>query len=53
MARDNRRFINAGFGIPRPGAPGRDLPPDQGGGRNTHRRFRRRRDQERWEKLLE
>ena len=43
-AQDNRRFVNAIFWILRTGAPWRDLPPDCGGWKNTHRRFGRRRD---------
>ena len=53
IAHDNRRFINAVFWILRTGAPWRDLPPDYGDWKNTHRRFCRWRDQGRWEKLLE
>ena len=34
---DNRRFINAVFWILRTGAPWRDLPPDYGDWKNTHR----------------
>ena len=52
-ARDNRQFINAVFWILRTGAPWRDLPPDYGGWKNTHRRFCRWRDRGVWEKLLE
>lgn len=43
-ARDNRLFINAVFWILRTGAPWRDLPPDYGDWKNTHRRFCRWRD---------
>jgi len=50
---DNRRFINAVFWILRTGAPWRDLPPDYGDWKNTHRRFCRWRDQGVWERLLE
>ena len=46
-------FINAVFWIIRTGAPWRDLPPDDGGWSNTHRRFIRWRDKGIWEKLLE
>lgn len=46
------QFINAVFWILRTGAPWRDLPPDHGGWRNTHRRFIRWRDKGIWEKLL-
>jgi len=53
IARDNRRFLNAVFWILRTGAPWRDLPPDYGDWKNTHRRFCRWRDQGVWEKLLE
>jgi len=40
-AHDNRRFIDAVCWILRTGAPWRDLPPDYGDWKNTHRRFRR------------
>ncbi|WP_300785662.1 transposase, partial [uncultured Desulfovibrio sp.] len=50
---DNRLFINAVFRILRTGAPWRDLPPDPGDWKNTHRRFRRWRDRGVWEKILE
>jgi transposase len=40
-AADNRRFLNAVFWIHRTGAPWRDLPPDYGDWKNTHRRFTR------------
>lgn len=52
-ARDNRLFINAVFWILRTGAPWRDLPPDYGDWKNTHRRFCRWRDKGIWESLLE
>ncbi len=52
-AKDNRLFINAVFWIMRTGAPWRDLPPDFGDWKNTHRRFCRWRDKGVWEKLLE
>ena len=52
-ASNNRLFINAVFWILRTGAPWRDLPPDYGDWKNTHRRFRRWRDRGVWEKLLE
>ena len=52
-ARDNRLFLNAVFWILRTGAPWRDLPPDYGDWKNTHRRFCRWRDKGHWEKLLE
>ena len=52
-ARDNRQFINAVFWILRTGAPWRDLPPDYGDWKNTHRRFCRWRDKGIWERLLE
>ena len=35
------------------GAPWRDLPPDYGGWKNTHRRFSRWRDRGVWEHLLD
>ncbi len=53
IARDNRAFINAVFWILRTGAPWRDLPPDYGDWKNTHRRFCRWRDKGLWESLLE
>jgi transposase len=53
IARDNRRFLNGVFWILRTGAPWRDLPPDYGDWKNTHRRFCRWRDKGIWEKLLE
>ena len=53
IAHDNRTFIDAVFWILRTGAPWRDLPPDYGDWKNTHRRFCRWRDKGIWEKLLE
>lgn len=53
IAHDNRRFLNAVFWILRTGAPWRDLPPDYGDWKNTHRRFCRWRDKGLWESLLE
>ena len=53
VAKDNRKFINAVFWVLRTGAPWRDLPPDYGDWKNTHRRFSRWRDSGRWEELLE
>lgn len=53
IAKDNRKFINAVFWILRTGAPWRDLPPDYGDWKNTHRRFCRWRDKRIWEKILE
>ncbi len=52
-AKNNRPFINAVFGILRTGAPWRDLPPDYGDWKNTHRRFFRWRDKRIWESFLE
>lgn len=52
-ANDNRLFINAVFWILRTDAPWRDLPPDYGDWKNTHRRFCRWRDRGVWEHLLE
>lgn len=52
-ATDNRLFINAVFWILRTGAPWRDLPPDYGSWKNTHRRFCRWRDKGIWEGILE
>ena len=51
-AQDNRQFLNAVFWILRTGAPWRDLPPDYGGWKNTHRRFCRWRDRGVWADLL-
>ncbi|WP_240669003.1 IS5 family transposase [Dyella sp. M7H15-1] len=53
VAKDNRQFINAVFWILRTGAPWRDLPPEYGDWKNTHRRFCRWRDNGTWEGLLE
>jgi transposase len=53
IAVDNRRFINAVLWIFRTGAPWRDLPPDYGDWKNTHRRFSRWKAKGIWEKLLE
>ena len=53
VAHDNRRFLNAVFWILRTGAPWRDLPPEYGDWKNTHRRFCRWRDKGVWEALLE
>ena len=52
VAKDNRLFINAVFWILRTGAPWRDLPPDYGDWKNTHRRFCRWRDKDIWSNLL-
>ena len=52
-AKDNRVFLNGVFWILRTGAPWRDLPPDYGGWKNTHRRFCRWRDKGIWESLFE
>ena len=52
-AQDNRRFLNAVFWILRTGAPWRDLPPDYGDWKNTHRRFCRWRDRGVWAHLLD
>ena len=52
-AQDNRRFIDAVCWILRTGAPWRDLPPDYGDWKNTHRRFCRWRDRGVWAGLLE
>ena len=52
VAKDNRQFINAVVWILRTGAPWRDLPPDYGDWKNTHRRFCRWRDSGVWEKLF-
>ena len=47
-AKANRLFVNAIFWILRTGAPWRDLPPEYGGWKNTHRRFCRWRDKKRY-----
>ena len=52
VAHNNRRFINAILWILRTGAPWRDLPPEYGDWKNTHRRFCRWRDKGVWERLL-
>jgi transposase len=52
IAKDNRLFIKAVFWILRTGAPWRDLPPDYGDWKNTHRRFCRWRDKGIWEGIL-
>ena len=52
-AQDNRHFLNAVFWILRTGAPWRDLPPDYGDWKNTHRRFCRWRDRGVWAHLLD
>ena len=52
-ARDNRLFLDAVFWILRTGSPWRDLPPDYGDWKNTHRRFCRWRDRGLWERLLD
>lgn len=52
IAKDNRQFINAVLWILRTGAPWRDLPPDFGDWKNTHRRFSRWRDKGIWEGIL-
>ena len=52
-ARDNRQCVNAVFWILRTSAPWRDLTPDYGDWKNTHRRFCRWRDKGIWGKLLE
>ena len=52
VAKDNRKFMNAVVWILRTGAPWRDLPPDYGDWKNTHRRFCRWRDSGVWEKLF-
>ena len=52
VAKDNRKFINAVAWILRTGSPWRDLPPDYGDWKNTHRRFCRWRDKGVLEKLF-
>ena len=53
LAQDNRRFINAVFGVLRTGAPWRDLPPDYRKWGTVYQRFIRQRRKGIWEKLLE
>ena len=53
IAQDNRRFINAVFGVLRTGAPWRDLPPGYGKRGIVHQRFICWRRKDVWEKLLE
>ena len=53
IAKNNRQFLNGVFWILQTGAPWRDLPPDYGDWKNTHRRFCRWRDAGRWENILE
>ena len=53
VAQDNRRFFDAVLRILRTGAPWRDVPPDYGDWKNTHRRFCRWWDTGVWEALLE
>lgn len=52
-ARDTRLFLNAVFWVLRSGAPWRDLPPQYGDWKNTHRRFSRWRDKKVWARMLE
>lgn len=52
QAEDNRLFINAVLWVLRTGCPWRDLCPDYGDWKNTHRRFCRWRDKGIWEELL-
>lgn len=51
IAEDNRRFADAVLWVPGTGAPWRDLPPDYGGWKNTHRHFRGWRNKRVWERL--
>lgn len=53
VAHDNRCFLNGVLWVLRTGAPWRDLPPDYGDWKNTHRRFCRWRDKGVWEALRE
>jgi transposase len=46
MMKDNRRLINAVSWIIRADAPDRDLPPEYGNWKNTHRRFCRWQDRD-------
>ena len=52
-AKDNRLFLNAVFRNLRTGAPWRDLQPDLGDWKNSHRRFCRWRDRGVWKDLLD
>lgn len=49
---DNRKFINAVFWIAKTGSPWRDLPPEKGDWKNTHRRFSRWSKKGIWEKIF-
>ena len=51
-AQDNRRILNPAFWILRTQAPWRDLPPDCGNWKDTHRRFCHWRDRSVWARLL-
>ena len=53
LGKDNRLFLNAVFWQLRTGVPWRDLPPDLGDWKNTHRRFCRWRDRGVWQDLLD
>ena len=52
-AQDHRRCMAAVGWILRTGAPWRDVPPDYGDGKNTHRRCGRGRDRGVWAQLME
>ena len=51
--RNNRMFLNAVFWILHTKVPWRELPPDYGDRKNTHRRFCRWRDRGIWDGLLD
>ena len=52
VAVDNRLFVDAVLWVMRTGAPWRDLPPDYGDWKNTHKRFSRWKESGVWEGLL-
>jgi transposase len=53
IAQDNRQFLNGVFWVLRTGAPWRDLPPEYGKWNTVYQRFRRWRDKNVWEYVLE
>ena len=53
IAVDNRRFLNGVFWVLRTGAPWRDMPPQYGNWNSVFQRFRRWRNANVWERILE
>ena len=53
VAGDNRKFIDAVFWVLRTGEPWRNLPPEYGKWGTTHQRYRRWRQNGKWDELLE